>query len=406
MKITILGAGNAGCLSALYYAHFTRTMSDIKVELIYDPDIPAEKVGQGSLLGLPELLWRSLGIDSYNNPIDSTIKTGIVYENWSQKNNKFITMLPFGNVAIHYSPQKLQNTILNSNKFKVIEKRVKEYNDIDSDYIIDCRGKPVLDNDVNKWIDYEELQNPLNAVLLGESKKRDMTQLWTRAVATPDGWTFLIPNTSNTTSCGYLYNDEITSEKEAEFNFRKYLDVEDIKSFDSLKFKKYIAKNPVIDDRIILNGNKLFFIEPLEATAIQSYLQVADITFNWIVRKNLDVGSVKKEIRRNLYQIKNFILWHYQTGSIYDSPFWKYAKELSAEISDPEFNRMVKYAIDNDGYRLRDFTFMNKNEHFFRNPEDLRYGQWFPWNFKNWYNGINIPETKNTTSMWSGNETY
>ena len=111
MKITILGAGNAGCLSALYYAHFTRTMSDIKVELIYDPDIPAEKVGQGSLLGLPELLWRSLGIDSYNNPIDSTIKTGIVYENWSQKNNKFITMLPFGNVAIHYSPQKLQNTM-------------------------------------------------------------------------------------------------------------------------------------------------------------------------------------------------------------------------------------------------------------------------------------------------------
>ena len=99
-------------------------------------------------------------------------------------------------------------------------------------------------------------------------------------------------------------------------------------------------------------------------------------------------------------------MWHYQTGSIYDSPFWKYAKELSAEISDPEFNRMVKYAIDNDGYRLRDFTFMNKNEHFFRNPEDLRYGQWFPWNFKNWYNGINIPETKNTTSMWSGNETY
>jgi hypothetical protein len=394
MKVTILGAGNAGCTTALFYAHHSKGHSsilngeefkhtrDVKVELIYDPDIPPEKVGQGSLLALTELLWESMGLDYFNNPIDATIKTGILYENWGQKNSKFITKLPFGSTAIHYSPQKLQNTILNSNKFKVIEKKITDYDDIDSDYIIDCRGKPVLDDDVNKWIDYDELENPLNAVLLGQSKKRDMSQLWTRAVATPDGWTFVIPNTSNTTSYGYLYNDTITSKKEAEYNFRKYLDVEDIQTFESLKFKKYLAKNPIIDDRILLNGNKLFFIEPLEATAINSYIDVAHTSFNWIVRNKIDPRTVGREIRRKLQQIQTFILWHYKSGSIYDSPFWEYAKALAPQQeSDPEFERMLKYGIEND--------FQSQLNILGLSLYGTTYGQWHTWNFKDWHDGIN-----------------
>ena len=65
-KITILGRGNAGCLTALHYGYYTRNTTDISVELLYDPNIPTEKVGQATLLEPPKLLWEALGINWYN----------------------------------------------------------------------------------------------------------------------------------------------------------------------------------------------------------------------------------------------------------------------------------------------------------------------------------------------------
>ena len=42
MKITVVGAGNAGCLSALHLGWFTRKFDDVEIELVYNPNIPAE----------------------------------------------------------------------------------------------------------------------------------------------------------------------------------------------------------------------------------------------------------------------------------------------------------------------------------------------------------------------------
>ena len=44
-KIIILGRGNAGCFTALHFSYY---LPDCTVELIYDPDVPPEKVGQAS----------------------------------------------------------------------------------------------------------------------------------------------------------------------------------------------------------------------------------------------------------------------------------------------------------------------------------------------------------------------
>ena len=85
MKITVIGAGNAGCLTALHYGYYTRNRKDISVELIHNPNRPPEKVGQGSLQDLPKLLWESMSVDWYDNPIDATPKFGILYEDWGKK---------------------------------------------------------------------------------------------------------------------------------------------------------------------------------------------------------------------------------------------------------------------------------------------------------------------------------
>ena len=49
MKITILGRGNAGCFTALHYGYYTRNLKNTSIELIYDPDISPEKVGNISI---------------------------------------------------------------------------------------------------------------------------------------------------------------------------------------------------------------------------------------------------------------------------------------------------------------------------------------------------------------------
>jgi len=365
LKITILGRGNAGCLTALHYGHYTENQPDVEVELIHDNNISPETVGQGTLLTIPTLLWQSLGIDWFNNPIQATPKMGILYENWGKKNEKIFHPFPFDRVALHFSPDKLQDAILKSNLFSVKEGNVDNYDELDSDYIFDCRGFPA------NFDDYRELKNPLNSVLLGTTNEVDMSQLWTRTVATPDGWCFVIPNTTSTTSYGYLYNKDITTKEEASKNFK---DLFGVSFTESKYFKKYVANDPIIDNRIILSGNRLFFIEPLEATSMTANIEWATYIYDWILLKQSSAILAAKRIKEFVLQLESFILWHYQFGSKYDTPFWDYAKTLT--IEDPNF------------YKMLDFTLSVGDEWFSFENNIAQYGQWRPFNFHYWHEGV------------------
>ena len=52
----------------------------------------------------------------------------------------------------------------------------------------------------------------------------------------------------------------------------------------------------------------------------------------------------EQEIARYIEQTQNFVLWHYQFGSKYDTPFWDYAKTLTFE--DKEFDNFLNI-LDN-----------------------------------------------------------
>ena len=67
MKISVVGAGNAGCFTALNFGWQTRKNKDIEVELIHDPNINSERVGQATLPDALILLHNSMQFDWYNN---------------------------------------------------------------------------------------------------------------------------------------------------------------------------------------------------------------------------------------------------------------------------------------------------------------------------------------------------
>ena len=75
MRLAVVGAGNAGCISAL---HFNQYAPDLEIEIYHDSkNTPIERVGQGTVLNVTKLLFSSLNFDWSVNQIGATVKTGI-----------------------------------------------------------------------------------------------------------------------------------------------------------------------------------------------------------------------------------------------------------------------------------------------------------------------------------------
>ena len=370
-KVSVIGGGNGGCFAALFLSWFEK---DLEVELIYNPEIPPEKVGQATILEPPALLWASTGFNWYHNKINATFKSGILYEGWGKVNKKHFHPFPANAMAMHYCPWEMQESVLSSGHFKVVEDDV-DPKDVDSDYVFDCRGKP------DNYDGYEELINPTNACILGKPKWNTAKNPWSRHVATPDGWTFVIPTNKKSPShdycVGYCYNSDITPPDEAAENFTKQFDVEITKY---IKYKNYVIKEPIINDRIVVNGNRLFFLEPLESSSMQVYIEMVRSIFEYLLPGRCDRNYVVKDIKKYIKQLQNFVLWHYQFGSKYDTAFWEYAKTLKFE--DDQFDMFLNHAKTKNWYDVLPNTFGGCTK------PDL-YGQWPAYSFKNWYDGMN-----------------
>jgi hypothetical protein len=369
MKITILGRGNAGCISAIHFHHWGQFLKDkIEVDLIHDSKINPVPVGQATTTGIPDLLWQAIG-NFQNSNFSHTLKNGIMYENWGNKNKYHFHEFPFGSYGIHFNPNEFQDFIVNNLKinFKEKDENIIDYKDIDSDYIIDCRGTP---KDLKN---YHKLINPLNHVLLASLPIEKEDVLWTRTIATPDGWCFYIP-LKDRVSVGYNFNTEITSIKEAEINFKNIFKVKKINQ--NFKYNQYMAKEPVIDNRVILNGNKLFFLEPLEATAMHSYHTWCKFIWDSIIDKKYSLADASYRIKDYLFQIQNFILLHYGSGSIYKTKFWKFSKNLYNSNKDKTLENLIKEVDKHSMAYLKS------------NSNSFAYGMWNGWSIKNWIEGV------------------
>jgi len=369
-KITVVGGGNAGCFTALYCAWKGR-QTNSEVELIYNPEIPPEKVGQATVLEPPGLLWATTGFNWYNNNINATMKSGILYEGWGKVNKKVFAPFPSDSMAMHYCPWEMQKSILQSGHFKVTEGEV-DPEDVDSDFVFDCRGKP------KDFLEYEELKNPTNACILGKPKWNTAKNPWSRHVATPDGWTFVIPthkkSPSHQYSVGYCYNSEITKKEVAEYNFLEMFNVE---VTNHIEYKNYVAKEPIVDGRIFKNGNRLFFLEPLESSSTQAYIEMARGVFDYYLQEKCTAEYVAQDIKKYINELKNFVLWHYQFGSKYDTPFWDYANTF--HFDDPTFDKFLGYSKISDCIPTTKYG---------GGTQDKFYGQWPPYYFKVWDEGM------------------
>ena len=98
-KVAIIGKGTAGAQSVI---HFLRHTSGCEIEWHYDPSIPTQAVGEGSLLTLPINMYGNLNFNYADlDAVDGTLKTGIYKSGWGKDLPNFLHSFPVQNMELH-----------------------------------------------------------------------------------------------------------------------------------------------------------------------------------------------------------------------------------------------------------------------------------------------------------------
>ena len=152
----------------------------------------------------------------------------------------------------------------------------------------------------------------------------------------------------------------------------------DVEVKKHVQYTNYVVDDPIIDDRIFLNGNRLFFLEPMESSSVQAYIEWIKMCWDYIFHGR----DPRRKIANYINNIQNFILWHYQFGSKYDTPFWDYAKTLT--FNDEDFDEFLEYSRGFDEHDI-----FPSNDLYGGFADTILYAQWPPYSFRRWDDGMN-----------------
>ena len=363
-----MGRGTAGSLAAASVTHL-HPSSDHELHHIYDSRIPVIGVGEGSWPSLVQQLQQltNLPHEIVQQRLKGTRKYGVAFEGWGRSSRDFthyftpqqvsyayhlsadlmVALLREGTRAHHIDARVLKIRRVEGGARVEFEGRAPEHYDL----VFDARGFP-------KELHPEDHINisfiPTNTAVIRrcptiikeEKGGLVLKHTYTRAVARPHGWVFVIPLTAHT-SYGYIFNRDVSSLVEVESDFDAFLHTDGVSEFEQrsvISFPNFVHRQ-IYDGAIARIGNAAAFMEPLEATAIVS----AQLQVGMVLRMRLsrsieslegDAPVVNRFLINNVLCYGLFVGWHYSGGSKYDTEFWHYARDRAwpqyRKAADPD----------------------------------------------------------------------
>ena len=367
-KIAVVGRGTAGSLAA---ASVSRLHPDRDHELhhIYDSRIPVIGVGEGSWPSLVRQLQEltDLPHETVQKRLKGTRKYGVAFEGWGRRNRDFTHYFTPQQVsyAYHLSADLMAELLHESTRARHIDAKVLDIARVEGgaqvefeglpperyDLVFDARGFPG-ELDPDRHIDISFIPTDTAVIrrcppVIEDARVGPVLQhTYTRAVARPHGWVFVIPLTAHT-SCGYIFNRGLTGLDEVESDFDAFLEADGVPEFEQravIPFPNFVHRR-IYDGAVARIGNAAAFMEPLEATAIVS----AQLQIGMVLRTRLnrpvehlerDAPVVNRFLVDNMLCYGLFVGWHYSCGSGYDTGFWRYARDHAwprhRKAADPE----------------------------------------------------------------------
>lgn len=387
MKITILGAGTAGLVSALI---LKKTFPKYDVKIIESDSIGIIGVGEGSTEH-----WRiftdycQFSLYDLVRETDAALKKGIKFENWNGDGASYFHSLspPFysdyGQTVVQI-PTFTQSLISSNiptfdpvvdtnlvdfrggiqttnqyhfNTFKlneylhklcsergivfykdtITDVKLKDNGDIESlssesgmvydgDLFVDSSGmKRVLSSKLGvKWVSYKKYLPMNHAIAFPTSDVSDLKP-YTLSRALSSGWNWRI-STQGRYGNGYVFCDDFIDSTKAHAEVQSVYS-EDVKVAKDIKFEAGRVDKFWVNNCVSI-GLSASFVEPLEASSIgNTILQsfgLANMLPHWEVDRKIS-AQYDKKFTASFDNIVDFVQLHYITKRE-DTPFWREVK--------------------------------------------------------------------------------
>ena len=382
-KIAVVGRGTAGSLAA---ASVVRMHPDKDFELhhIYDSRIPVIGVGEGSWPSLVQELQQltNLTHEDVQQRLKGTRKYGVAFEGWGRRDRDFTHYFTPQQVSYgyHLSADLMAELLHESTSASHIDAKVGKISRVEGgaevelegqaperyDLVFDARGFPrELHSDQHIDISFIPTNTAIirrcPAIIREVRGGPVLEHTYTRAVARPHGWIFVIPLTVHT-SYGYIFNRDVSKLDEVEADFDTFLETDGVAEFEQravIPFPNFVHRQ-LYDGAVARIGNAAAFMEPLEATAIVSAQLQIGMVLNMRLNRSIehlerDAPVVNRFLVRSMLSYGLFVGWHYSCGSKFDSSFWRYARDhawpVHRNAADPDaagcdalprFDEMIK----------------------------------------------------------------
>lgn len=321
MDIAIIGKGTSAIITALKCIQRGH-----KVTIYSDPNTPHLSVGESTTPIIKDLLYYVLNINIHemcSNDITS-LKTGVKFINWGKGNDFYHFFI--NDIAFHFDTSKfnpfIHNVLKTNNIVSYIEKRVDTYT-IENDSIVINYKSYDFAVFCSGWEDNNEYYKPVfetvNSALLYTEDFVDRDSTCTIHRATEDGWQFGLPfPKSNSTRCGYLYDRNISSTEEIKTKMGH------LNSQKNIEWDPKYAKKLIQNNYCAYNGNKLFFLEPLQALSLHYYEFFANMICDYLSERSINsFYRINNDYAREIMHYQLSLAYHYKHGSIHNTDFWK-----------------------------------------------------------------------------------
>ena len=378
-RIAVIGVGTAGIISLCELLPYMTDNWD--VYSIFDSNKPILGIGESTNPNFIMTLQDATRFQFADlDLLDGTLKFGTRYKRWRE--HDFVNPLFGAGYAVHFNNFELKEFAFERfhkfwpNKFKemhgtvseiipgkksaqiVIDGRTEEF-----DYVIDCMGFP------NDYKDYNMSNcSPVNHCIVYSLPTGNYDQ-YTDHVAMNAGWMFGIPLQSRHTY-GYLFNDVKSKREDVIEEMGEYLNTKlDPAQIKEYQFQSYYAKK-AYEGRVLKNGTKAFFLEPLSASSIFFYIQnVKTFTDHLAAPDKFDENYVNEMFEIYSENLEDLLSFFYHGGSTLDTEFWRHAKTLGQNRLKK--SRMLSH-VSNELKKNGAIGLLNEGPKWFFNPMSLR----------------------------------